>query len=194
MTIFKKITFMIIFVVLFLFVAWILLLFFTSNAKYVQKCCDNIESSSSLIVVLTGGKGRIEKGLQLFENGYGKLLVISGVFKEEKIKQKYLKNFDKELIKCCIFFEDKSRNTLENASEVRSWLERKKLDIKSIQLVTSYYHMPRSQIIFKKIFPNKKLKTVPVEVNLNLNKQLFFHFKLIFSEFFKSFLTIILLI
>ena len=65
---------------------------------------------------------------------------------------------------------------------------KKKLDIKSIQLVTSYYHMPRSQIIFKKIFPNKKLKTVPVEVNLNLNKQLFFHFKLIFSNFLNLFL------
>ena len=41
--------------------------------------------------------------------------------------------------------------------EVKEWLRREKININSIQLVTSYYHMPRGVVIFKKVFPDKKI-------------------------------------
>ena len=47
------------------------------------------------------------------------------------------------------FFGEKARNTLENSYEVQKWLDENN-EIKSIILVSSYYHLPRSMMIFKK--------------------------------------------
>ena len=74
-----------------------------------------------------------------------------------------------------------------------NWFKERKENIDSIQLITSYYHIPRSLIIFKKFFPNKKLITVPVS-KFSFSKELFFHIRLIFSEYFKIFYTFIYLL
>ena len=108
---------------------------------------DLLSTNKNLIVVLTGGKGRIEKGIELLRKGNGKFLLISGVFKKEKVKNKYLFEDNIDLKECCIFFEEKAKNTFQNASEVSKWLKDKKVNIESIQLITSYYHIPRSFII-----------------------------------------------
>jgi len=164
-----------------------LLLYHISKDNYSQK--KGLSSTkSSLIVVLTGGKGRIEKGMELLKEGKGKFLLISGVFQKEKVKNKYLFKDNKNLKECCIFFEEKAKNTFQNASEVSNWLKEKRVEIDSIQLITSYYHIPRSLIIFKKFFPDKLLITVPVS-QFSFSKELFFHIKLIFSEYFKIFYT-----
>ena len=98
-----------------------------------------------------------------------------------------------ELFKCCIFFDQKSKNTLENAKEVAKWLNENK-DIKSIILVSSYYHLPRSILIFeKKITSDLKIYPVPATPNSNLRNQFFFHLKLIISEYFKVLYTIVFL-
>ena len=71
------------------------------------------------IIVLTGGKNRIEKGVDLLSKGYGDKLLISGVFMPSEIESKFsLEKEKKELFKCCIFYDQKSKNTLENAQEV----------------------------------------------------------------------------
>ena len=184
---FKNIIFVVTIVILSSFIAWILLLYYMSKDDYSQEG-DLLSTKSSLIVVLTGGKGRIEKGIELLRKGNGKFLLISGVFKKEKVKNKYLLEDNIDLKECCIFFEEKAKNTFQNASEVSNWLKDKKPNIESIQLITSYYHMPRSFIIFKKFFPDKKIITVPVS-KFNLSKELLFHIRLIFSEYFKIFYT-----
>ena len=189
---FKYIIYIISIVILFSFFAWAFLLYNISKDNYSQKR-ELISTKSSLIVVLTGGKGRIEKGLELLEEGNGKFLLISGVFQKEKVKNKYLFKDNINLKECCIFFEEKSKNTYQNATEVSNWFKERKENIDSIQLITSYYHIPRSLIIFKKFFPNKKLITVPVS-QFSFNKELFFHMRLIFSEYFKIFYTFIYLL
>ena len=189
---FKTIIYIISIVTLFSFFAWVLLLYHISKDNYSQK--KGLSSTkSSLIVVLTGGKGRIEKGMELLKEGKGKFLLISGVFQKEKVKNKYLFKDNKNLKECCIFFEEKAKNTFQNASEVSNWLKEKRVEIDSIQLITSYYHIPRSLIIFKKFFPDKLLITVPVS-QFSFSKELFFHIKLIFSEYFKIFYTFIYLL
>ena len=122
------------------------------------------------------------------KEGNAKFLLISGVFQKEKVKNKYLFDENINLKKCCIFFEEKAKNTFQNAGEVSDWLKQKKINIDSIQLITSYYHIPRSFIIFKNFFPDKKLITISVS-KFSLNKELLFHIKLIFSEYFKIFYT-----
>ena len=144
------------------------------------------------IVVLTGGKNRIEKGVDLLSKGYGEKLFISGVFMPSEIEAKFsLEKEKNELFKCCIFFDQESKNTLENAKEVAKWLNENK-DIESIILVSSYYHLPRSILIFeKKITSGLKIYPVPAIPNNNLRNQFFFHLKLIISEYFKVLYTIV---
>jgi len=146
------------------------------------------------IVVLTGGKNRIEKGVDLLSKGYGEKLFISGVFMPSEIEAKFsLEKEKNELFKCCIFFDQESKNTLENAKEVAKWLNENK-DIESIILVSSYYHLPRSILIFeKKITSGLKIYPVPAISNNNLRNQFFFHLKLIISEYFKVLYTIVFL-
>ena len=189
---FKYIIYIISILILFSFFAWALLLYSISKDNYSQKR-ELLSTKSSLIVVLTGGKGRIEKGIELLKEGNGKFLLISGVFKKEKVKDKYLFKDNINLKECCIFFEEKAKNTFQNATEVSNWLKERKENIDSIQLITSYYHIPRSLIIFQKVFPNKKLITVPVS-KFSFNKELFFHIRLIFSEYLKIFYTFIYLL
>ena len=108
------------------------------------------------IVVLTGGKHRIEKGVNLLARGYGKKLFISGVFMPSEINTKFsLEKEKSDLFKCCVFFGEKAKNTVENALEVEKWLMKNK-EIKSVILVSSYYHLPRSMIILKKLVLKSK--------------------------------------
>ena len=100
-------------------------------------------------------------------------------------KEKY------ELFRCCVFFDQKSRNTLENAEEVAKWLNENK-DINSIILVSSYYHLPRSIMIFeKKIRSKVKIYPKPAVQNANFRNEFFFHLRLIISEYFKVIYTIV---
>lgn len=165
------------------------MIFSKSNNYSINNKTDN----NSLIVVLTGGKGRIDKGLKLLKEKKGKYLLISGVFKEKNIKDKYHITEYPELNRCCIFFEDKAKNTIENAEQVKLWIKKKEDTFSSIFLVTSYYHLPRSFLIFNKFFPNENIIMVVSENKLKVNKELFFHLKLIISEFFKVLYTLVLL-
>ena len=148
---FKKIFSFLIFSLLAGFLWWVLLLFNTFPKKmYVN--IPMIESEQVGIVVLTGGKQRIEKGVDLLLKGYGKKLFISGVFMPSEIELKFENEKEKnELFKCCVFFGEKAKNTVENAYEVEKWLN-KNSEINSIILVSSYYHLPRSMMIFTKRF------------------------------------------
>ena len=57
----------------------------------------------------------------------------------------------KDLLACCINFGQKAKNTIENAFETDNWLK-KNSEIQKVILITSYYHLPRSILIFKKKF------------------------------------------
>ena len=175
------------------FLWWTLLLFNTFPKKVYFNSSTQISGIVG-IVVLTGGKNRIEKGVDLLSKGYGDKLLISGVFMSSEIEEKFsLEKEKNELFKCCVFFDQKSKNTLENAQEVDKWLNENK-DIKSIILVTSYYHLPRSIMIFeKKITSNVKIYPVTAIQNNNFRNQFIFHLKLIISEYFKVLYTIVFL-
>ena len=94
------------------------------------------------IAVLTGGKGRIAKGIKLFKSSPGSYLIISGV-------DKNIKNIDivpKELLKNNrVFIDRKSETTIDNAEAIIKWA--KQYRIGNIRIITSDYHMPRSMLI-----------------------------------------------
>lgn len=119
--------------------------------------------SSTLITVLAGGRGRISTALELYANGNGIALYVAGAGRRstrESIMRDYLepelsKKLDENRIRN-IFVETQSRNTIENAYAI-SRFTRNNPEIKVIVLVTSAYHMRRSELILKNALRSKAL-------------------------------------
>ena len=172
------------------FIWWLILLFITLPKKYYSTKFPDTSDDVG-IIVLTGGKMRIEKGIEILQKGYATKMFISGVFmpSEIQVKLNYEKN-KKDLLECCIFFGEEARNTIENAVEVRNWLIKNK-EIDKIILVTSYYHLPRSILIFEKKLRNISILAKPAVDEVNVLDEPTFHLRLIVSEYFKVIYSLI---
>lgn len=120
---------------------------------------------NSAIVVLAGGKFRIEAALSLYEAGIGDELFIIGAGKRANAHALARVNAPELLDKIPeerfsrIQVETESRNTFENAFAVKKLLQQKP-DVKSIILITSSYHMRRAQFILENQLPTG-VKVVP---------------------------------
>ena len=107
--------------------------------------------NADAIVVLTGDNNRIESGLQLFANMGIKYIFISGVAPSSSLEQivRQYENKDFYLKEAAsIELGKKATSTFGNLDETKEWIKDKQL--KTIILVTSNYHMPRSYALFKK--------------------------------------------
>ena len=189
---FRKILIFVVSINVITLIWWLILIFNTFPKKYYFT--DSVSSKyNSAIIVLTGGKGRIEKGIDLYKNGHGSFLFISGVFHESELEIK--QQIERQVFNhnCCVVDDKNATSTLENAFEVKNWLAENP-EIENLILVSSYYHLPRSFIIFSNTIGEKKIFLSPAEYKLKVNNNLFFHIKLIFLEFVKVIYTIISLI
>jgi uncharacterized SAM-binding protein YcdF (DUF218 family) len=120
-----------------------------------------IEPSADAIAVLTGGSGRLEAGLKLLSVKRGKKLFVSGVYKGVDVKR--LMTLYQQApadSECCVEIGDDAINTAGNAIETAAWFSRQKY--KSLIIVTSNYHMPRSFLEFRYAMPDAKLIAYPV--------------------------------
>lgn len=115
---------------------------FVYFAHYINSYEIDKTTKTDAIVVLTGGRNRILEGIQLLNENLADKLFISGVPENITIsqieKQAKIKADDESKIE----LGRKAKNTIENAIEAEEWI--KKNNIKSIRLVTSSYHIPRS--------------------------------------------------
>ena len=112
------------------------------------------------IVVLTGGLGRVSKGFELFAGGKALHLILAGVAKDATLESIF---FQKDLVhdKVNIILEKGSTSTYENAVEIKKIIEAK--SIKSIILITSFYHMKRASYTFSRVLPGEtRLYIYPV--------------------------------
>ena len=114
--------------------------------------------SADAIVVLTGGAERLPTALSLLEDKKAPKMLISGVNSKVsmgalfgRINEDYLKRID---------LGYKADNTFENALETKEWVL--KNDVKSVLLVTSFYHMPRSLFELRSEMPDIQIYPVPV--------------------------------
>ncbi|MDK9716975.1 MAG: YdcF family protein, partial [Trichlorobacter sp.] len=102
------------------------------------------------IVVLAGGKGRVEEGVRLFREGRGNWLFLVGVDPTVRKSDLYRpKPGDPSSEN--VILEKLSRNTLENAIYGRDILAEHK--VRSVLLITSRYHLKRSAILFRNALP-----------------------------------------
>lgn len=113
------------------------------------------------IVVLTGGKQRLETGIALLAAGKAKKLFISGVNPQ----------VDRALLlrvlgpaarqeECCIALGHQADNTFENAQETAGWMRAE--GFASLRLVTSWYHMRRALLEFGRAMPDRTIFAHPV--------------------------------
>lgn len=113
------------------------------------------------IVVLTGGRDRLETGLQLLEDGLGDQLFVSGVHKDVDIAEiMKVGHADRPDIACCIALGYAAPDTVGNADETAAWAIARGMH--SIRLVTGAYHMPRSLLEFQRSLPGARILPHPV--------------------------------
>jgi uncharacterized SAM-binding protein YcdF (DUF218 family) len=140
------------------------------------------------IVVLTGGRGRVEEGVRLYREHAGTWLFLIGVDPAVRRSDLYREQAG-ERSADGVVLEKVSRNTLENAVYARELIVRN--HVGSVRLLTSRYHMKRAILIFRAVLP-KDIAIYPHPVDSrNLHEEWWSHggsIRLLLSEFYKYYL------
>ena len=121
------------------------------------------QPTADAVVVLTGGEDRIAAGLELIEARRGRRLLISGVNRAIPTKEELARRIGgrEATYRCCVDLGYQALDTIGNAGEARAWADR--YGFRSLVVVTSAYHMPRSLAEFSLAMPGIKLVAHPVQ-------------------------------
>jgi uncharacterized SAM-binding protein YcdF (DUF218 family) len=104
------------------------------------------------VVVLTGGGGRIGRGLEALQKGWTPRMLVSGVDREVRpgeFQAEY--KVPPALMACCVTLEFQSVDTRSNAREAARWIADNK--VRSIRLVTTDWHMRRAALELEAALP-----------------------------------------
>ncbi|MBX3560590.1 MAG: YdcF family protein [Sphingomonas sp.] len=107
------------------------------------------DARTDAIVVLTGGPGRMERGLEMLRQGRAERMLVSGVNRTVRLSElkaqypDYADLFDQRVV-----LGRESFDTRSNADEVARWMERRRF--RSLRLVTNDLHMPRARYELRK--------------------------------------------
>jgi uncharacterized SAM-binding protein YcdF (DUF218 family) len=113
------------------------------------------------IVVLTGGSFRIQSGIELLREGKGRKLFVSGVNQQVAVDDLLrVSRFAPDWASCCVVLGHEADNTRGNADETARWMRSQ--GFRSLRLVTSWYHMPRSLLEFQRAMPDVEILAHPV--------------------------------
>lgn len=113
------------------------------------------------IVVVTGGEDRIAVALGLLRHGGGQRLLISGVNPRTSASAiRDQTGEDRRLFECCVDIGREASDTVGNAEEARDWAAPR--NYRSLVVVTSAYHMPRTLAEFARAMPDVEFVAHPV--------------------------------
>nr|WP_246352002.1 YdcF family protein [Sphingobium subterraneum] len=104
------------------------------------------------IVVLTGGAGRIDRGLALMQAGAARRMFISGVdrtVRPRELAARY--HAPRKLFDCCITLGREAIDTRSNGIETAHWLDRRGYD--TVRLITTDWHMRRAAFELRQALP-----------------------------------------
>ena len=133
---------------------------FCAFAHQIYAYPQDDKSKTEAIIVLTGGKNRTTEAGKLYNRKLGDKLFISGVNKQVSLGQIEKRNEIKLKSKSKVELGQKARDTIGNAEESVEWINQN--HIKSVRLVTSNYHIPRSLLEFKSRLPDLEIIAYPV--------------------------------
>ena len=124
--------------------------------------------TTDAIVVITGGKGRIEEGFARLSAHRGQRMLIAGadpaVTKDDLARRLHGK---RALLDCCVDLGSESVDTRSNAEEAKRWLDAH--GYRSLLLVTSDWHMRRASYEFRSQLGNRyEITTDGVRTEPNL--------------------------
>tara|TARA_B100001057_G_scaffold74929_1_gene69526 strand:+ start:889 stop:1482 length:594 start_codon:yes stop_codon:yes gene_type:complete len=130
--------------------------YFLQEAKKTKYINNKTINKIDGVVVLTGDKYRIAKGIELLRDYPSKRLLISGVNKNINPND-IMKEFPnhKKLFQCCIEIGEDSKNTFENILETYAWMRNN--NYTSIIIVTSDYHIPRVKLEMNRFIDNQQI-------------------------------------
>ena len=120
-----------------------------------------LDRTADGIVVLTGGNSRVADAIELLAEGRGKRLLISGVHPVTNLSEiARLVPAHERLVNCCVDLDHSAVNTVGNAIETRRWATTR--GFRSLIVVTSNYHMPRTIAELERQLPDLTLIPFPV--------------------------------
>jgi uncharacterized SAM-binding protein YcdF (DUF218 family) len=107
-------------------------------------------------VVLTGGPGRIEHGIDVLRAVKAKRMLVAGV-DPSVTKADLARRVPRsaKLLKCCVDLGSESVDTRSNAEEANRWLSGH--GFHSLRLITSDWHMRRARYEFRRVLGNRYL-------------------------------------
>lgn len=101
--------------------------------------------TTDAIVVLTGARGRIDRGVALLQAKAAKRMLVSGVpmgvTRDDLAREN---KAPRALFRCCIDLGDAAVDTRSNAEETAEWVRTN--NYRTIRLVTSDWHMARARM------------------------------------------------
>ncbi len=104
------------------------------------------------IIVLTGGPGRIERGLAMLEQGRARKMLVSGVdmlVRPREFAVQY--KVPPRLLACCVDLGQDAVDTRSNGAESADWVKRNQ--VRSVRLVTTDWHMRRARLELDQALP-----------------------------------------
>jgi uncharacterized SAM-binding protein YcdF (DUF218 family) len=111
-------------------------------------------SPTDAVVVLTGGPGRIEHGIEVLREHKAKRLLVAGadpsVTKGDIVRRV---GGSRALVQCCVDLGSESVDTRSNAEEAGRWVTNHRFH--SFRLITSDWHMRRARYEFEKVLGSK---------------------------------------
>lgn len=143
------------------------ILWFTGLLWFIHIIPDRVEDTTTItdgIVALTGGSNRLATAVTLLKEKKAKKLLITGVGPGitlptlgtlDDIRQDDISADEGNIVLGYI-----AKDTRQNAQEAAIWASLE--DFKSIRIVTSNYHIPRSILEFSHAMPNVTLVPHPV--------------------------------
>lgn len=105
-------------------------------------------------VVLTGGSGRIERGIEVLRQGKAARLLIAGA--DPSVTKADLAarvRGSARIMRCCVDLGSESVDTRSNAEEAQRWLAKGRY--KSVRLITSDWHMRRAEYEFRRVLQER---------------------------------------
>lgn len=142
------------------------------------------ERKTDAIVVLTGGSGRVEEGLKLYQEGLSGRLLVSGVHKDVRASEILHLWKGPPIDVAGLALDPRATTTVENAVYSKEWIEEN--DIHSIRLITAYYHMPRAYWEFKRRMPG--LVIIPNSIRPETGPP---YVKMLLGEYAKTILSLL---